>query len=577
MSRLSCYLKKYRWNLIVGPFCKWMEAVFELIIPLIVSDMIDNALRGENASVSNILAHGGGILALATAGLCFSLVCQYTASRCSQGFGTELRDDLFRHILTLSPNQIDTLTTPSLITRMTADIDQLQVAVAMLIRLVVRAPFLVIGATVMAFILQPKLALILLVVAPLLAALLWGVMHVTIPRYRRIQQQLDGITDIARENLNGVRVVRAFARQEHEQQRFNQATDSFARSSIVVGRVSALLNPGSFLLIQLAVAAILYFSGGMVDAGEMTQGEITAFVSYLMQISLALVIVANLVILYTKSFASAKRIVQVLETQPDIDASLADNTPEDHAPDTPVLQFRNVSYHYGGEDALHDLTLDVYRGQTVGIIGGTGSGKTTLVQLIPRFYDPTQGQILLYGKDLRHYSPADLRKHIGLVPQQVRLFAGTVRSNLLWGNPDATDEDLRNALHLAQADFVWDNPEGLDQVVLAGGKNFSGGQRQRLTIARALVRRPSVLILDDSMSALDYATDLALRRALATLPDDTVQWIVSQRAGSICHADQIVVLDHGNVVGIGKHDALYRDCAVYREIWDSQHAEEVDA
>ncbi len=574
MLKLRRYLKNYKFHLTVGPLCKLIEAIFELIVPLVMADIIDNGLNGANASVGYILGRGGIMVALGVAGLGFSLICQYVASRCSQGFGTTLRSDLFRHIHSLSFAELDRIGTPSMITRMTSDIDQLQVAVAMLIRLVIRAPFLVVGSVVMTIAINPKLALVLVAVAPLIALALWAIMSATIPRYGKIQSKLDQVSDVARENLTGIRVVRAFSKQQTETRRFDDATQDLARSSIVVGRISALLNPITFVVINLAIVAILYFGGDLVDTGAMTQGEITAFVNYLMQISLALVVVANLIILYTKSAASAKRIREVFGMQSSIRQPRQDAPPAP-AQDAPKLEFEDVSFGYGGKTALRDLTLQVYAGETIGVIGGTGSGKSTLIHLIPRFYDAAQGCVKLDGADVRSYPLRDLRAHVGLVPQQSRLFAGTIRSNLLWGNPDADEATLDWALEVAQAkEFVYAKPEGLDTPVNQGGKNFSGGQRQRLTIARALVGKPDILILDDSMSALDFATDLALRNALARELPDTTKIFVSQRATSLRHADKIVVLDHGDVAGIGTHETLLDTCEIYREIWNSQQSEQ---
>lgn len=570
MRRLTRYLKNYKKNLILGPLFKLLEAIFELIVPLVMADVIDNGLRGENASVSFILGRGGIMVALGVAGLGFSLICQYYASRCSQGFGTELRSDLFAHINSLSYAELDRLGTPSMITRMTSDIDQLQVAVAMMIRLVIRAPFLVIGATVMAMTINLKLSLVFLAAAPLIALSLYFIMSKTIPMYGKIQRKLDNVSKITRENLSGVRVVRAFSRQETEKKRFDAAADDLAKNAVMAGKISALLNPLTFAITNLAIIAILYFGGGLVDTGEMTQGEIVAFINYLTQISLALVVVANLVVIYTKSAASAKRVVEVFETE----SSIKDDAqaPVQAVDGAPKVAFDHVDFAYaGGANVLRDLTLTVPAGQTVGIIGGTGSGKSSLVNLLPRFYDISAGSLKIDGAEARDYPLEQLRKKIGIVPQNAVLFSGTIRDNMRWAKPDATDEEIFDALRCAQAEeFVRAKPDGLDSIVEQRGKNFSGGQRQRLTVARALVGNPEILILDDSMSALDFATDLALRRALAARKDGATTFIVSQRATSVRQADQIVVLDNGAVAGIGKHDDLMQNCDVYREICLSQ-------
>lgn len=578
MRKLTRYLKNYKLNLILGPAFKLLEAIFELIVPLVMADIIDNGIRGESASVGYILGRGAIMVALGLAGLGFSLTCQYFASRCSQGFGTELRNDLFSHINTLSYAEMDRLGTPSMITRMTSDIDQLQVAVAMLIRLVIRAPFLVIGASVMAMTINLKLSLVFLAAAPLIALSLYFIMSKTIPMYGDIQRKLDRVSKITRENLSGVRVVRAFSKQDAERERFDASADDLAKNAVMAGKISALLNPLTFVIINLAIVAILYFGGNLVNTGELTQGEVVAFINYLTQISLALVVVANLVIIYTKSAASAKRVTEVFDMSPSVqDTAQGEVTPIEGAP---KILFDHVGFRYDkGGEVLRDLTLEISAGQTVGIIGGTGSGKSSLINLVPRFYDITEGSLKIDGVEVKDYPIAQLRAKMGIVPQNALLFSGTIRSNLQWAKKDADDEQLYDALACAQAkDFVERKTDGLDCVVEQRGKNFSGGQRQRLTIARALVGNPEILILDDSTSALDFATDLALRRALAARTPRPTTLIVSQRATSLRYADQIVVLDHGNVAGIGKHEDLLQNCDVYREICQSQQkSEEVNA
>ncbi len=568
MSNLYPYLKKYKKHLVLGPIFKLLEAIFELIVPYVMAKLIDEGIN--NANKTFIFEMGGILVLLSVVGLAAALFCQYVASRCSQGFGTELRNVLFYHINTLSMSKSDEYGVSSMVTRFNSDINQVQLGVAMLIRLAIRAPFLVIGATVSAIILKPSMCWIFLVAAPLVALVLWLIMSKTLPVYTKNQKKLDRITAIAREDLNGMRVVRAFTEQEREQARFESSTDDYAKSVIAIGRVSALLNPLSFMIINLAIVALLYFGGNKINAGALTQGELIAFINYMMQISLALVVLANVMVLFSKSYASAKRVSELLATQSDV----KDNDEEvSEVQDAPIISFKDVYFQYGsGSPALKGLSVDIFKGETVGIIGGTGSGKSTLVNLLPRFYDVSQGSLEIQGVDIKNYPLKQLRGKIGLVPQQAMLFSGSIRSNMLWRKADATDEEIEVALKTAQAyDFVMAKEKGLDSPVQQKGKNFSGGQRQRLSIARALVGNPQILILDDSMSALDFATDLALRRGLnENLPQDTVKIIISQRATSIKDASKIIVLDKGDVVGIGPHDELMRTCDVYQEIYSSQ-------
>lgn len=568
MSNLYPYLKKYKKHLVLGPIFKLLEAIFELIVPYVMAKLIDEGIN--NANKTFIFEMGGILVLLSVVGLAAALFCQYVASRCSQGFGTELRNVLFYHINTLSMSKSDEYGVSSMVTRFNSDINQVQLGVAMLIRLAIRAPFLVIGATVSAIILKPSMCWIFLVAAPLVALVLWLIMSKTLPVYTKNQKKLDRITAIAREDLNGMRVVRAFTEQEREQARFESSTDDYAKSVIAIGRVSALLNPLSFMIINLAIVALLYFGGNKINAGALTQGELIAFINYMMQISLALVVLANVMVLFSKSYASAKRVSELLATQSDV----KDNDEEvSEVQDAPMISFKDVYFQYGsGSPALKGLSVDIFKGETVGIIGGTGSGKSTLVNLLPRFYDVSQGCLEIQGVDIKNYPLKQLRGKIGLVPQQAMLFSGSIRSNMLWRKADATEEEIEVALKTAQAyDFVMAKEKGLDSPVQQKGKNFSGGQRQRLSIARALVGNPQILILDDSMSALDFATDLALRRGLnENLPQDTVKIIISQRATSIKDASKIIVLDKGNVVGIGPHDELMRTCDIYQEIYSSQ-------
>lgn len=574
MLKFARFLKQFKREVLIGPVFKLTEAVFELIVPLVMAQIIDVGIA--NGDRGYVLRMGGVMVLLGLVGLGCALICQYCAARASQGFGTVLRSEMFRHINTLSHGEIDQIGTPSLITRITNDVNQLQLAVAMLIRLVVRAPFLVIGATVMALLLDWKLACIFFVAAPLMALVLYLVMSRSIPFYRIIQKKLDRISLITRENLSGVRVIRAFSRQEKEKERFAQASEDQMSTSIAVGRISALLNPLTSAIINLAIAAVIWFGGFRVDAGGMTQGEVIAFVNYLNQILLAMIVVANLVVIFTKAAASATRVDEVLELHPSIVNRVS--RPAQEVEGSPEIAFDAVSFAYpdAGAYSLSDISFTVARGQTLGIIGGTGCGKSTLVNLIPRFYEVSQGSIKVDGVDVRDYPMEQLRGKVGIVPQRAVLFSGTLRQNMQWRKQDATDEEIWQALETAQAaSFVRKMPDGLDSVILQDGKNLSGGQKQRLTIARALVGEPEILILDDSASALDFATDAALRRAIAKFSagrgNRMTTIIVSQRANTVRYADQIVVLDDGKAAGIGTHEQLLESCQTYREIYWSQN------
>ncbi len=574
MLKFARFLKQFKKEVLIGPVFKLTEAVFELIVPLVMAQIIDVGIA--NGDRGYVLRMGGVMVLLGLVGLGCALICQYCAARASQGFGTVLRSEMFRHINTLSHGEIDQIGTPSLITRITNDVNQLQLAVAMLIRLVVRAPFLVIGATVMALLLDWKLACIFFVAAPLMALVLYLVMSRSIPFYRIIQKKLDRISLITRENLSGVRVIRAFSRQEKEKERFAQASEDQMSTSIAVGRISALLNPLTSAIINLAIAAVIWFGGFRVDAGGMTQGEVIAFVNYLNQILLAMIVVANLVVIFTKAAASATRVDEVLELHPSIVNRVS--RPAQEVEGSPEIAFDAVSFAYpdAGAYSLSDISFTVARGQTLGIIGGTGCGKSTLVNLIPRFYEVSQGSLKVDGVDVRDYPMEQLRGKVGIVPQRAVLFSGTLRQNMQWRKQDATDEEIWQALETAQAaSFVRKMPDGLDSVILQGGKNLSGGQKQRLTIARALVGEPEILILDDSASALDFATDAALRQAIAKFSagrgNRMTTIIVSQRANTVRYADQIVVLDDGKAAGIGTHEQLLESCQTYREIYWSQN------
>lgn len=573
MRKLAVYLKKYRIFMILGPVFKLIEAVFELIVPLVVADMIDNGVRKRN--LPYVYHQGTVLLILAVVGLCSALVCQRMASYASQGFGTSLRSAMYEQINRFSHKEIDAFGTPSLITRITNDVNQLQVAVAMLVRLVIRAPFLAIGSVVMAISIDWKLGLIFLVATPLIGLTLYLIMSRSVPYFRVMQKKLDQISLVSREGLSGVRVIRAFAREKTEEQRFDAAADEQADIAVRVGKLSALLNPATYLIMNFSVAAILWFGGTQVNTGSLTQGQVMAFVNYMSQTLLALMVVANLVVVFTKASASATRVTEVLETVPAIQEK--QDKPVRPVPDSPKAEFREVSFSYDGSEkyALENVSLRIERGQTIGVIGGTGCGKSTLVSLIPRLYEATKGQVLVDGVPVQDYPFAQLRRLVGVVPQEARLFSGTIRSNLCWRKADASEAELQKALRVSQAaEFVSCLPQGLDSPVEAGGKNFSGGQRQRLTIARALVGEPQILILDDSASALDFATDAALRRAIREGTRELTVILVSQRANTIRSADRIVVLDEGCVAGTGTHAELMQTCAVYREICLSQMSRE---
>ncbi len=569
MRKLARFLKPYKLQVILGPMFKLIEAIFELIVPLVMADMIDVGVAQHD--VSYIWQRGGLLVLLGVVGLASSLTCQTMASRASQGVGTDLRREVFHHINTLSWKELDRFGTPTLITRMTSDINQMQTAVAMLIRLVVRAPFLVIGAVIMAMRIDLTLSLVFLAIVPLVALVLYLVMSKSVPFFKTIQKKTDRVSLITRENLSGARVVRAFRKQEAEQARFDEACDDLARNTIHIGKLNAILAPFSFLILNLGIVVILWFGGVRVNAGSMTQGEVVAFVNYMNQILLALVVVANLVVVFTKAAASAARINEVFDTKPSVEDG-SEAQVKDVA-GAPRISFRNVSFNYyeGAAEALKNIDFDVTIGESVGIIGGTGSSKSTLVQLIPRLYDANKGTVLVDGVDVKDYPLWQLHQKIGMVPQGNLLFSGTIRENLQWRMPGATDEQLWAALETAQAaEFVRQLPLGLNAPVSQGGANFSGGQKQRLTIARALVGHPEILILDDSSSALDYATDAALQRAIHHMKPMPTVIIVSQRVSTVKRCDRILVMDEGEIVGDGKHDALLKDCTTYQEICYSQ-------
>lgn len=567
MFKLRRFLKHYKKELVLGPFFKLLEAIFELIVPVVMAKIIDNGI-GNNDS-AYVWKMSGLIVVLGICGLGFALTCQFFAAKCAYGFGTELRNELYKHINRLSHAEIDKFGTSSLITRVTNDTVLAQNGVNMFIRLAVRAPFLIIGAAVMAMMLDLKLSIVFLIAAPVITAIIVWVMKKTVPMYKRIQKGLDKISLLTRENLEGVRVIRAFSKQDEEKKKFNEESQALAESSIIAGKISAILNPVTFMIMNLGIVAILWFGGIRVDTGHLTQGEITAFVNYMTQILLAMVVLANLVVVFTKAASSASRINEVFETQPSI------ITGKDKAFDLnkPAIEFDNVSFEYpeAGDLSLENITFTLNRGEVLGVIGGTGSGKSTLANLVPRFYDISFGNVRIFGKDIKSYSLESLRKLIGVVPQKAALFSGTIADNMRWAKPDASEDDIIKALKIAQAwEFVSKLPDGIYTHIEQGGKNLSGGQRQRLTIARALVGNPPVVILDDSMSALDYATDLALRKAIESELSDTAVIMISQRATTLQNANEILVLDDGKTAGFGTHSELLENCQEYLEIYNSQ-------
>ena len=566
MKRLLRYLKNYKKELVLGPFFKLLEAIFELMVPMVMARIIDKGIANDDSGY--IFRMSGLIVLLGVCGLGFALTCQYLAARCAYGFGTELRAALYKHINSLSYSGIDRIGTSSLVNRLTNDTMTVQNGVNMFIRLAVRAPFLVIGAAVMAVTIDRKLSLIFFVVAPLISVIIFLIMRKTIPMYRKTQQRLDRASMLTRENLEGTRVIRAFSRQKDEMDEFREAVDSVAESSIAVGKISAILNPLAFMIMNLGIVAILWFGGKRIDSGSLTQGELTAFTNYMTQILLALVVLANLIVIFTKAFAAASRVSEVFEL-------LSEESGSEVSADSSgrKIEFRNVSFAYetAGDHSVKDISFSVGRGEMLGVIGGTGSGKSTLASLIPCFYRATSGEVLVNGVNVNDWDAEELRRRIGYVPQKAVLFSGTLRENMQWRKHNASDAEIEAALRTAQAwEFVSKLPKGLDTTVSQGGKNFSGGQKQRLSIARALVGTPELLILDDSTSALDYATDLALRKALKSDMSGTTVIMISQRTTSLKDADLIVVMEEGEAAGIGTHSELVEGCEVYREIYRSQ-------
>lgn len=573
MKSLFAYMKDYKKECVLGPLFKLLEASFELMVPLVMAAVIDvgiaNGDRGYIGSMCLVMA------ALGVIGLVCSITAQFFAAKASVGVAAKLRHALFAHIQELSFTEMDTAGTSTLITRMTSDINQVQNGLNLALRLLLRSPFVVFGAMVMAFTIDAPAALVFVVAIPLLAVVVFGVMLWTMPRYKKVQAGLDRVLGNTRENLTGVRVIRAFGREEAETGRFETENNALTKLQEHVGRVSALMNPVTYVIINLATVVLIWVGAVRVDTAIITQGAVVALINYMSQILVELIKLANLIINITKALACASRVQGVLDTESSMEAPQAlSNVVEQNQE---RVTFRNVALTYQGAGAasLSGLSFSVKPGETVGVIGGTGSGKSSLVNLIPRFYDATQGDVLVDGHNVRDYPLASLREKVGVVPQKAVLFTGTIRDNLKWGKPDATDEELWQALETAQArDFVEEKPGGLDEPVSQGGKNFSGGQRQRLTIARALVRKPEILILDDSASALDFATDARLRKAIRQMEGGPTVFIVSQRASSIRYADKIIVLDDGEAVGIGTHEELLKHCEVYREIFESQFQRE---
>ena len=598
MRKLLCFLRDYKKESVLAPLFKMLEASFELIVPLVVTAIIDVGIAQKDSGY--ILCMCLVMVVLGMIGLACSVTAQYFAAKAAAGFGTKLRHQLFAHIQGLSFTEIDQVGTSTLITRMTSDINQVQSAVNMVLRLFLRSPFIVFGAMVMAFTINVKAALVFAVTIPLLSLVVFGIMAISIPMYRKVQERLDKVLGITRENLTGARVIRAFHKEEEEKSRFEESLESLTFMQNHVGKVSAFLNPVTYVIINGATVMLLYTGAVQVDGGILTQGEVVALVNYMSQILVELVKLANLIVLITKAVACGNRVESVLEIQSSMPKEMGLESPlagqgmkpgaaneaqpgqkgldrkqgMERQEKVPKVQFSHVglAYQGAGAESLSDIDFSVEKGETVGIIGGTGSGKTSLVHLIPRFYDATKGEVLVDGRNVREYSLEELRRKVGIVMQRAVLFQGTIQENLCWGRQDATEEELYQALDTAQAREVVEGKDGkLDARVEQGGKNFSGGQRQRLTIARALVRKPEILILDDSASALDYATDARLRKAIREMEGSPTVFIVSQRTSSIQHADKIIVLDDGEVAGMGTHEQLIENCQVYREIYESQY------
>lgn len=576
MRKLLIYLKDYKKESITGPLFKLLEATFELIVPVIMAHIIDIGIK--NHDTLYIWKMGAVLVIFGILGLTCSLLAQYFAAKAAVGFGTALRHDLFWHIENLSHAEVDKAGSSTLVVRMTSDVNQVQSGVNLVLRLFLRSPFIVVGALVMAFTINWKAAMVFVVTVPLLAFVIYGIMVITIPLYKKVQRELDEVLLTTRENLTGVRVIRAFRTQKLERETFEHKSDVLMAIQMHVGKISASLNPLTYIIVNAGIIAVIWFGGIQVNVGDMTQGEVIALVNYMTQTLLALVALANLIITFTKALASAGRINEVFAMKPGIvDGNEKESAVQQTEESKTAVSMEDVTFYYqkSKEPALEHISFTAKKGETIGIIGGTGSGKSTLVSLIPRFYDVTEGRVFVNGKDVREYKVENLRSKVGMVPQKAVLFHGTIRDNMKMGREDASDEEIFEALKTAQAlEIVENKPGKLDTVLSEGGKNLSGGQRQRLTIARALVRNPEVLILDDSASALDFATDANLRKAIAEDTNNMTVFIVSQRAASIMHADKIIVLDDGQMVGYGTHQELLKQCEVYQEICYSQFSKE---
>lgn len=573
MRKLFVYLRDYKKETVLAPLFKMLEATFELFVPLVMAAIIDQGIGGGN--VPYVLRMGGLLIALGVIGLVCSITAQYFAAKAAVGFATKLKHALFAHIQGLSFTEIDTLGTSTMITRMTSDVNQAQNGVNMVLRLFLRSPFIVFGAMIMAFTIDMKAALIFVVTIPLLSVVVFGIMVLTMPMYQKVQSGLDSVLGVTRENLTGARVIRAFNKEQEEIEAFEEKNEALSRMQLFVGKLSALTNPVTYIIINAATIILLYTGAVRVDEGTITQGQVVALVNYMSQILIELVKLANLIITITKALACANRIQGVFEIQSSMTWGQGLTDGNNEGSDRVVFDHVHLMYAGAGAESLSNMDFRVKKGETVGIIGGTGSGKSSLVHMIPRFYDATKGCVRVDGRDVREYTMEELRSKVGIVPQKAVLFQGTIRENLLWGKGDATEEELWQAVETAQAKEFVEQKEGkLDAPVAQAGRNLSGGQRQRLTIARALVGKPDILILDDSASALDYATDAALRQSIRNMEGDMTVFIVSQRASSIRHADQIIVLDDGEIADIGTHDELLQRCSVYQEIYYSQYEKE---
>lgn len=577
MKKLLVYLKEYKKESILAPLFKMLEASFELIVPLVVTAIIDVGIVKEDSGY--ILRMCLVMVALGLVGLACSVTAQYFAAKAAVGFGTKVRHQLFSHIQSFSFSEIDKAGTATLITRMTSDINQVQSGVNMVLRLFLRSPFIVFGAMFMAFFIDGKAALVFVVVIPLLSLVVFGIMAASIPLYRKVQERLDKVLGITRDNLSGVRVIRAFHMEEGEKAGFEESLEALTGMQNHVGRISAFMNPVTYIIINAGIIALLYTGAVRVDTGILTQGQVVALVNYMSQILVELIKLANLIVTITKAVACGNRVESILEMESTMPPEQVKEAAEGQTVSAEMVRFQNVglTYQDAGAESLTDIDFSVKKGEIVGIIGGTGCGKTSLVHLIPRFYDATRGEVFIKGRNVKDYPLEELRHMVGIVMQKAVLFKGTIRENLCWGKEDAAEEELYEALETAQAREVVEGKEGkLDAFVEQGGKNFSGGQRQRLTIARALVRKPEILILDDSASALDYATDARLRKAIREMEGNPTVFIVSQRTSSIQHADKIIVLEDGEIAGIGNHDSLLKTCSVYREIYESQYKKQAE-